>query len=125
MATEQLPEEITSGIDPNATWLSILQFFVKDDSSQHFERLMEEMYELAQEQPGYISGHYGRSMVDGRWFVISEWESRTQMKAWEDEERHAAVGQEAEAFYEASRDMQNRKWVAWYKPGSQRKAWTK
>jgi heme-degrading monooxygenase HmoA len=83
------------------------------------------MYELAQKQPGYIWGHYGRSMVDGRWFVISEWESRSEMKAWEDEERHSAVGDEAATFYEAGRDMQNRKFVPWYKPGAPRKAWTK
>jgi heme-degrading monooxygenase HmoA len=125
MATEQLPEEITSGIDPDATWLSVLQFFCKDGTDRDFVTLMEEMFELAQKQPGYIWGHYGQSDIDGRWFVISEWESRTQMKAWEDEERHAAVGEEAETFYESGRDMQNRKFVSWYKPGSQRKAWTK
>jgi heme-degrading monooxygenase HmoA len=125
VASEQLPEEITSGIDPQSTWLSVLQFFVKDDSAKHFERLMDEMYQSAQEQPGYISGHYGRSMVDGRWFVISEWESRAQMKAWEEEERHKAVGEDAKTYYEAGRDMQNRKFIPWYKPGAERKAWTK
>ena len=125
MATEQLPEEITGGIDPDATWLSVLQFFVKEGDEGDFETLMEEMFELAKKQPGYLWGNYGRSMVDGRWFVISEWASRADIKAWEDEERHAAVGVEAETFYEAGRDMQNRKWVAWYKPGSTRKEWTK
>jgi heme-degrading monooxygenase HmoA len=125
MAAEQLPDEITGGIDPDATWLSILQFFVKEDSTEDFERLMEEMYESAQKQPGFLWGNYGRSQVDGRWFVVSEWDSRANIKAWEDEERHAAVGEDAKTYYEAGRDMQNRKWVAWYKPGSQRKAWTK
>ena len=125
MAAEQLPEEITGGIDPDATWLSVLQFFVKEDSTEDFERLMEEMYESAQKQPGFLWGNYGRSHVDGRWFVISEWDSREHIKAWEDEERHVAVGEDAKTYYEAGRDMQNRKWIAWYKPGSQRKDWTK
>ena len=125
MASEQLPEEITSGIDPESTWLSVLQFFVKDDSAKHFERLMEEMYESAQEQPGYISGQYGRSMVDGRWFVISEWRSRSDMKAWEDEERHKQVMDLGEPQYEPGRGMENRKFIPWYKPGAERKAWTK
>ena len=70
MAVEQLPEEIASGIDGDSTWLSVLQFFCKAGTEGHFEQLMEEMYELAQKQPGYLWGHYGRSMVDGRWFVM-------------------------------------------------------
>lgn len=125
MATEQLPELITSGIEPDSTWLSVLQFFTKEGKESDFGELMEEMYEAAQKQPGYIWGHYGRSMVDGRWFVISEWETKDDMKAWEDEERHVAVGDEAAAFYEAGRDMQNRKFIPWYKPGSPKKDWTK
>jgi len=125
VASEHLPDEIASGIDADSTWLSVLQFFVKDASTGDFEELMEEMYESAQKQPGYLWGHYGRSMVDGRWFVISEWESRADMKAWEDEERHAVVGEEAVAHYEPGRDMQNRKFIPWYKPGAQRKTWTR
>ena len=125
VAAEQLPEEITSGIDPKSTLLSVLQFFVKEGSTEEFEELMEEMYESAQKQPGYIWGNYGRSMVDGRYFVISEWESRTDMKAWEEEERHKAVGEDAKTYYEAGRDMQNRKFIPWYKPGAERKDWTR
>ena len=125
MATEQLPEEITSGIDPDSTWLSVLQFFVKDDAIEDFEQLMEEMYVSAQKQPGYLWGHFGRSMVDGRYFVISEWERREDMKAWEEEERHKAVGEDAKTLYEGGRDMENRKFIPWYKPGAQRKTWTK
>ena len=125
VAAEQLPEEITSGIDAESTWLSVLQFFCKERTDSDFEQLMEEMYELAQKQPGYLWGHYGRSMVDGRWFVISEWDSRTQMKTWEDEERHKAVGEDAKTYYEAGRDMQNRKFIPWYKPGAERKQWTR
>ena len=124
MASKQLPDEIVDGIDPDSTWLSVLQFFCKDENHGHFERLMEDMYELAQKQPGYLWGHYGRSMVDGRWFVISEWESRTQMKAWEDEESHKAVGEDAKTYYEAGRDMQNRKFIPWHKPTAERKKWT-
>ena len=125
MAPEQLPEEITGGIDPHSTWLSVLQFFVEEGTEADFEQLMEEMYESVQKQPGYLWGHYGRSMVDGRWFVISEWESRTAMKEWEDEETHKGVGDRNEPRYEPGRDMQNRKFVPWYKPGSERKQWTK
>jgi heme-degrading monooxygenase HmoA len=124
VASEQLPEQITSGIDSDSTWLSVLQFFVKESSTADFEQLMEEMYESAQKQPGYIWGHYGRSMVDGRYFVISEWESREEMKAWEDEERHKAVGEDVKTYYEAGRDMQNRKFIPWYKPTAERKKWT-
>ena len=124
MASEQLPEQITSGIDRDSTWLSVLQFFVKDSSTADFEQLMEEMYESAQKQPGYIWGHYGRSMIDGRYFVISEWESYENMKDWEHEERHEAVGEDAKTYYEAGRDMQNRKFIPWYKPTAERKKWT-
>ena len=119
-----LPEQLTSGIDPNSTWLSVLQFFVKDRATTEFEALMEEMYESAQKQPGYIWGHFGRSMVDGRYLVISEWESYEDMKAWEHEERHEGVGEEAKAYYEPGREMQNRKFLPWYKPGADRKPWT-
>lgn len=124
VAAEQLPELITSGIDPNSTWLSVLQFFCKEGTEADFEQLMEEMYEAAQKQPGYLWGHYGRSHVDGRWFVISEWQHKEDMKAWEDEERHAAVGDEAQAHYHSGRDMQNRKFIPWYKPTAERKTWT-
>ena len=120
-----LPGLGEDGLPKPESWLSVLQFFVKEDSSKHFERLMEEMYESAQEQPGFIWGNYARSLVDGRWYVISEWESRTDMKAWEDEERHKAVGEDAKTFYDAGRDMQNRKFIPWYKPGAERKQWTK
>ena len=125
MGAEQLPEQITSGIDPSSTWLSVLQFFVKEATEADFEQLMEEMYESAQKQPGYMWGHYGRSHVDGRWFVISEWESRADMKAWEEEERHKGVGDENELRYEPGRGMENRKFIPWYKPGAERKPWTK
>jgi heme-degrading monooxygenase HmoA len=125
VATKQLPDEIAGGIDPNSTWLSVLQFFVKDAATEDFETLMEEVYASAQKQPGYIWGHVGRSMVDGRYFVISEWERREHMKAWEEEERHKAIGEDAKTFYETGRDMENRKFIPWYKPGAERKTWTR
>ncbi len=125
MATETLPSQVTGGIQPDTTWLSVLQFFCKGDACEGFEKLLDEMYELAQRQPGYLWGHFGRSMVDGRYFVISEWESYEDMKAWEHEERHEAVGEGAKTFYEMGRDMQNRKFVPWYKPGAERKPWTR
>ena len=125
MATEQLPDEVTSGIQPDTTWLSVLQFFVKERNREAFEELLEETYELAQKQPGYLWGHYGRSMVDGRYFVISEWNSRANMKAWEDEERHQQTMEEGEPQYEPGRGAENRKFIPWYKPGAERKPWTK
>ena len=119
-----LPPLDEKGFPYDTTWVSILQFFVKEDDQAQFEQDMDAMYELAKKQPGYIWAHFGRSMVDGRWFVISEWESRTDMKAWEDEERHKSVGDEAVAHYEAGRDMQNRKFIPWQRPGTPKKAWT-
>jgi heme-degrading monooxygenase HmoA len=124
-AGETIPAQITDGIDPRSTWLSLLQFFVRESEKDAFQADMEEMYELAQKQPGYLWGHYGRSMVDGRWFVVSEWTSYEEMKAWEHEARHEEVGDINGARYEFGRDMQNRKFVPWYKPGADRKAWTK
>jgi heme-degrading monooxygenase HmoA len=123
-AEGSLTPQVEAGIPRQTTWLSVLQFFVRESASAEFERYMEEMYELAGKQPGYLWGHYGRSMVDGRWFVISEWETYEDMKDWEHETRHEAVGEEVKPLYEAGRDMQNRKFVPWYKPGAERKAWT-
>lgn len=119
-----LPPQDENGVPQETTWLSVLQFFVKESGEADFLALMEEMYESAQTQPGYLWGHYGRSMVDGRWFVISEWDSYANMKLWEHEERHEAVGEDAKTYYEAGRDMQNRKFIPWYKPGAARKTWT-
>jgi heme-degrading monooxygenase HmoA len=120
-----LPAEITDGLDPQSTWLSVLQFFVKESEAEAFEKDMEENFEVAKKQPGFISGHYGRSMVDGRYLVISEWDSRANMKAFEDEPSHKEVMDRNEPRYEPGRDMQNRKFVPWYKPGAERKPWTR
>lgn len=116
---------MTESIPQQTTWLSVLQFFVKETETGAYEKDVEEMYELAQKQPGYIWAHYGRSMVDGRYFVISEWDSYEQMHAWEDEPRHQEVMEANDPRYEPGRDMQNRKFIPWYKPGAERKPWTK
>lgn len=122
---KELPEHVTNGIDETTTWLSMLQFFVKESETDAFLHDMEEMYELVRKQPGYLWGHYGRSMVDGRFLVVSEWQTYDEMKAWEHEARHEEVGDINEPRYEAGRDMQNRKFVPWYKPGADRKPWTR
>jgi heme-degrading monooxygenase HmoA len=119
-----LPPLDEKGIPYDTTWLSVLQFFVKEAKIETFERDMAEMDELAREQPGYLWSHYGRSMVDGRYFVISEWGSYEAMKAWEHEARHEAVGDQNEGRYEAGRDMENRKFIPWYRPDKSRKGWT-
>jgi heme-degrading monooxygenase HmoA len=119
-----LPPQDEAGFPYDTTWLSVLQFFVKDYKEAEFERYMEEMFELAQKQPGYRWAHFGRSMIDGRWFVISEWDSYQTMKDWEHEERHEAVGEEVKPLYDPGRDMENRKFIPWYKPGAERKTWT-
>lgn len=106
------------------TWLSVLQFFVKESETDVFENDLEEMHQLARKQPGYIWGHYSRSLVDGRYFVISEWESYVDMKKWEHQPRHEEIGETNESRYVARRDMQNRKFIPWYKPGAERKSWT-
>jgi heme-degrading monooxygenase HmoA len=124
MAVNSLPPQDENGVPQETTWLSLLQFFVKDYKEDEFEKYMEEMYELAQKQPGYIWGHFGRSMIDGRWFVISEWDSYANMKLWEHEERHEAVGEEVKPLYDPGRDMENRKFIPWYKPTAERKTWT-
>lgn len=125
MTVNSLPPQDSDGVPYETTWLSVLQFFVKEPEQPAFERDMEEMYERARKQPGYIWGHFGRSMVDGRWFVISEWESYQHMKDWEHEARHEEVGELNKPRYHPGRDMQNRKFIPWYKPGAERKPWTK
>lgn len=120
-----LPPQDERGFPYDTTWVSILQFFVRESEQPLFTSDMDDMYELAQKQPGYMWAHYGRSAVDGRWFVISEWETYEQMKAWEHEETHEAIGEVNEARYEAGRDMENRKFIPWYRPDKARKSWTK
>lgn len=120
-----LPPLDEKGFPYETTWLSLLQFFVREVEQDAFAADMEEMYELARKQPGYLWGHYGRSMVDGRWFVVSEWASYEEMKAWEHEARHEEVGDANEARYEPGRDMENRKFIPWYRPDKPRKAWTR
>lgn len=120
-----LPPLNDKGFPYDTNWVSLLQFFVKPTEQDAFERDMDEMYELALKQPGFLWAHYGRSMVDGRWFVWSEWETYEQMKAWEHESRHEQVGDENEPRYEAGHDMENRKFIPWYRPDKARKAWTK
>jgi heme-degrading monooxygenase HmoA len=125
MTESSLPPVDENGVPQQTTWLSVLQFFVKDPDTGPFESDMEEMYELARKQPGFIYGQYARSMVDGRYLVISEWESYQALKDWEDEEQHQGVMERNEPRYESGRDMQNRKFIPWYKPGAERKPWTK
>jgi heme-degrading monooxygenase HmoA len=122
---QTLPPLDEKGFPYDTTWVSILQFFVKDGDQADFEKDLDAMYELGKKQPGYIWAHYGRSMIDGRYFVISEWESYEQMKAWEHEETHEALGDAWETRYEAGRDMENRKLIPWYRPDKPKKAWTK
>jgi heme-degrading monooxygenase HmoA len=119
-----LPSLGPDGLPQPESWLSVLQFFVKERNREDFEEELGEMYELAKKQPGFLWGHYGRSMIDGRYFVISEWESRPEMKAWEEEERHQQVMEDSKLRYEPGRDAQNRKFIPWYKPGAERKPWT-
>jgi heme-degrading monooxygenase HmoA len=120
-----LPPLDDKGFPYDTTWVSILQFFVKEADQGDFEQDMDAMYELAKKQPGYMWGHYGRSHVDGRWFVISEWESYDEMKAWEHEQTHEEIGDINETRYEPGRDMENRKFIPWYRPDKPRKVWTK
>jgi heme-degrading monooxygenase HmoA len=124
-APNTLPPLDEKGFPYDTTWVSILQFFVKEPDQAQFEQDLDAMYELGKKQPGYIWAHYGRSMIDGRYFVISEWESYEQMKAWEHEPTHEALGDAWEPRYEAGRDMENRKLIPWYRPDKPRKAWTK
>jgi heme-degrading monooxygenase HmoA len=119
-----LPGLDENGLPNPDSWLSVLQFFVKEENAEAFEKICDEMYETAQKQPGYLWAHYGRSMIDGRYFIISEWESRAAMKEWEDHEAHSLSMDKGEPMYHAGRDMQNRKFIPWYKPGAERKAWT-
>ena len=119
-----LPGLGEDGLPNPESWLSVLQFFVKEDDTEGFEQLCEEMYEHAKKQPGFRWAHYGRSMIDGRYFIISEWDSRKNMKDWEDEEQHSLAMEKGEPLYHAGRDMQNRKFIPWYRPGAERKAWT-
>jgi heme-degrading monooxygenase HmoA len=120
-----LPPLDENGFPYDTTWVSILQFFVKEGDEADFEKDLDLMYELAKKQPGYMWAHYGRSMIDGRYFVISEWESYQEMKDWEHEETHEALGDAWESRYVAGRDMENRKLIPWYRPDKPRKAWTK
>jgi len=122
---QTLPPLDEKGFPYNTNWVSILQFFVKESDQADFEQDLDAMYELGKKQPGYIWAHYGRSMIDGRYFVISEWESYEQMKAWEHEETHEALGDAWESRYLAGHDMENRKLIPWYRPDKPKKAWTK
>jgi heme-degrading monooxygenase HmoA len=112
------------GFPQPESWLSLLQFFVKEEDAKGFEEICDEMYEQAKKQPGYKWAHYGRSLIDGRYFIVSEWESRKAMKEWEDHEAHSLAMDKGEPMYHAGRDMQNRKFIPWYKPGAERKPWT-
>lgn len=122
---KEFGEHLLAGLDEQPTWLSVIQFFVRDGEAETFERDMEEAYELAKKQPGYRWGHYGRSMVDGRYFVISEWDTYETMKAFEHEARHEEIQDASEKRYVTGRDAENRKFVAWYRPDKPRKGWTK
>lgn len=122
---KQFSEHLLAGLDETPTWLSVLQFFVREGEETRFEEDMDEAYELARKQPGYLWGHYGRSMVDGRYFVISEWQTYEEMKAFEHEARHEQIQDESEKRYAPGRDAENRKFVAWYRYDKPRKSWTK
>lgn len=124
-AGKQLSEHLVSGFDDQPTWLSVIQFFVRDADAEGFERDMEEAYELARKQPGFLWAHYGRSMIDGRYFVVSEWGTYEEMKAFEHEARHEEIQEANETRYHPGRDAENRKFVAWYRPDKPRKAWTR
>ena len=120
-----LPGLDEDGLPNPESWLSLLQFFVKEEQTEEFEQLCEEMHERAKKEPGYLWSHYGRSMIDGRYFIVSEWETRKAMKDWEDHEEHSQAMDKGEPLYHPGRDMQNRKFIPWYRPGTPRKDWTK
>jgi heme-degrading monooxygenase HmoA len=119
-----LPPLGPDGFPQPQSWLSVLQFFVKERAAEDFERDLESTYELATNQPGFISGHYARSKVDGRYIVISEWKTREDMKAWEDYEEHKGIMDEHESSYQPGRGAQNRKFIPWQRPGTEPKQWT-
>src|SRR6266550_556061 len=118
----ELDEE--TGYPKPESWLSILQFFVKEENTEAFEQLCEETYELAKKQPGYKGAHYGRSMIDGRYFIISEWDSLKAMKDWEDVEEHGTAMDKGDTLYHPGRAMENRKFIPWQRPGTPKKTWT-
>jgi hypothetical protein len=47
------------------------------------------------------------------------------MKAWEHEPTHEELGDSWKPRYDHGRDMQNRKFIPWYRPDKPRKSWTK
>lgn len=125
MGDKQHSEHLLSGLDESPTWLSLLQFFVRENEIDAFEQDMDVVMELAKKQPGYLWAHWGRSSVDGRYFVLSEWESYDEMKAFEHESAHEDLQEINEKRYVPGRDMENRKFLAWYRPDKPRKAWTR
>jgi heme-degrading monooxygenase HmoA len=113
-----------TGFPKPESWLSILQFFVKEEHAEEFEQLCDDMYELAKTQPGFKWAHYGRSSIDGRYFIISEWDSLKAMKDWENVEEHGLAMDKGDPMYHPGRLMENRKFIPWQKPGTPKKAWT-
>ena len=74
------------------TVVSYLRLPIKQEYVAEFERDMDEMLALVKDQPGFYRAEVLRARDDLDTFVIlSEWESRDHIKAWEHSPRHEEI----------------------------------
>lgn len=98
--------------------LSYLRFSLAPEADlEEFERDLQEMLALAQEQPGYRWTDTGRSLADPRvYLVVSEWDDVERVRAWEHVEEHEGVGKKWEPLYREP--LVHRRFVPWQRPAT-------
>ena len=109
---------MTDGRDGAPGILSYLRFSLEPGTDLvAFEADMYAMQALAERQPGFRWAEMGPSMNDDHaYFVVSEWDSVEQVRAWEHEEEHSGVMERWEPRYREP--LVHRRFVPWQRPPS-------
>ena len=91
--------------------LSYLKLPIPEADREKFVSDFEALWELARQQPGFISAEHLRT-TEGReaYVVISEWETVEHIRAWERESAHKAV---IDSYKE---ELVHRRYVPWQRP---------
>lgn len=92
------------------TVVSYLRLAIKDEYLDEFQRDLDEMLALVKSQPGFYRAEVLQTRHDPNAFVIlSEWEDRDHIRAWEHSPRHEEIMRRYEDRYRE--DVRTRKYT--------------
>jgi heme-degrading monooxygenase HmoA len=84
-------------------WAAIFTSRRNEQPGDGYSETADRMFELVEDQPGFLGYETARS--DGLGITVSYWESEASITAWKANEDHIAVQQEGRARWYESYDL--------------------